>query len=198
MRVRGAVVAALVALVAASCASAADVDSSGSPDQSRPRVSAAKSSHAPTSETPARSTSAPTTPSTTTPPSSLPSPAKRMVLRNSVGGLPSFLTPSRNIGCLIAAGAVRCDILERTYGDPPAPVDCQGDYGQSIAVDRKGIGRLVCATDTVIDMDAPVLQYGTATTVDDFGCVSAQSGVTCYNLVTKHGFALSQAAPSLF
>jgi len=121
-----------------------------------------------------------------------------MRLPNGVGDVSSFVTPSRNIGCLIVPQSVRCDILEHTYGDPRKPADCQGDYGQSIAVGRRGIGQFVCVTDTVVALDTPVLRYGTSTTVGDFGCTSAPTGVTCYNLLTEHGFALSRAAPLLF
>ncbi len=193
MRMRHGVVAVLVALSVASCASATDVKSTGAPVQSpsetapttSPSESAAPTQPTETSEPP------------TTPPTS-PETPERLELPNTLGEISVFLTPSRNIGCQISARLVRCDILEHTYGDPRKPADCAGDYGQSLAVDTQGIGQFVCVSDTVVMRTAPVLQYGSSTSVGDFGCTSRQTGITCYNLLTEHGFELSQASPALF
>ncbi len=193
MPMRHGVVAVLAALIVASCASAADVKSTGAPVQSPAATSPTTSPH--DSETPTEP--AATSEPPTTPPTSQETP-ERLVLPNTVGEISVFLTPSRNIGCQISAGLVRCDILEHTYGDPRKPADCTGDYGQSLAVDTKGIGQFVCVSDTVIMRTAPVLQYGSSTSVGDFGCTSRQTGITCYNLLTEHGFELSQASPALF
>ncbi len=115
-----------------------------------------------------------------------------------VGAIPAFLTPSRNIGCAIAASQVRCDIGQHVYREPKKPSDCQGDYGQSIAITTTGIAAFICVTDTVIAPRAPVLSYGSSTVVGDFGCTSRQSGIRCYYLKSKHGFWLSQEQPALF
>lgn len=115
-----------------------------------------------------------------------------------VGAVPVFLTPSRNIGCMVTDAGARCDIREHVYKTPPKPAGCQGDYGQSIEVTTSGIASFVCVTDTVMNEGAPVLEYSTSTVVGDFGCTSLMSGIRCYYLKSKHGFWLSQEHPALF
>jgi hypothetical protein len=115
-----------------------------------------------------------------------------------VGAVSSFLTPSRNIGCLITDDQARCDIRQHTYRTPDKPDDCQGDYGLSIVVPDKDVALFVCVTDTVIDPRAPVLAYGTSTVVGHFGCTSRTTAIRCYDLKSGHGFWLSRETPSLF
>jgi len=191
--------ASLAALtVIVGCASATDVRSEAGTTASGPRpapdsdettrVATRPSESAPSPE------NTPTEASPTTPPPDRP----RKQLPNTVGALPSFQLPSRNIGCVIGKVYVRCDIVDRRYRDPRPPPNCRGDYGSAVGVTRRGIARFLCISDTVIDRSAPVLQYRTSTEVGDFGCTSRLTGVYCYQLVNRHGFRLSQDAPSLF
>lgn len=198
MRARRLLAVVLAAATLAGCASAADVAMSERPvkqgDGSK-QHGPAKSSPS-TTETPSTSpveTTVPAPPSTPT----AQTPGARK-LPNVVGALPTFLTPSHNIGCAITDSQVRCDIREHRYRDPQPPPDCQGDYGQSIAVTSTGIAAFVCVSDTVVDPRAPVLSYASSTVIGNFGCTSRQTGIRCYYLESKHGFWLSQEQPALF
>ena len=177
-------VAAAVALLAG-CGVAADVaDSAGSAQPADP-----------TAAPPADSAPGPDEPTTG---EETGSGSSRLRLPNDVGPVPVFLTPSRNIGCAITEDSVRCDILQRSYDLPPRPPDCDGRWGRSIAVGRSGIAEFLCVQDTVVDPDAPVLEYGTSTEVGDFGCASSEQNISCYYLEDQHGFELSREAPAVF
>lgn len=138
------------------------------------------------------------------------------------GGVAAFASPSGRIVCLMAAGEfVRCDYL----GPDPAwnvPVPgCQLAFGRMLQVTDTAAG--ACVGDTLADSAVPgseftswwrsgeptttvagtalraaVLPYGTALAVADFRCESAESGVTCYNTSTGHGFSLAREAYRIF
>ncbi|MEP6664872.1 MAG: DUF6636 domain-containing protein [Nocardioidaceae bacterium] len=191
MRVRHLVALLCVtALCVSACASAGDIATTS---PSRPGATTPASA----SKGPTKSQSPSPTPSPTKPTKT---PGQRLVLPHTVGAISSFLTPSHNIGCLITNDAVRCDIRKHAYRSPPKPENCNGDYGQSIEVTRSGIGSFICVTDTVIDVRAPVLRYGTSTVVGDFGCTSTEAGIHCYYLKSDvaHGFDLSRENPALY
>jgi hypothetical protein len=191
----------LAAVVLGGCASAEDVATenangarkAGESPVATPRSTSQPSKSSP-SQTPEPTSSSPTDSPSTSPPGN----GRRRNLPNVVGAIPTFVTPSHNIGCAIGAGQVRCDIGEHVYRAPRKPADCDGDYGQSLAVTTTGIATFICVTDTVIDRRAPVLSYGTSTVVGDFGCTSRQAGIRCYYLKSKHGFWLSQEQPVVF
>jgi hypothetical protein len=191
------------AVVLSGCASAEDVASETS-NVSRPDKEPAKAPpHSDETSPPSASPSTLPEPSTSTKTSSSPTnspqpPRRERTLPNVVGAIPTFLTPSHNIGCAIGNGQVRCDIIDHVYKPPKKPADCRGDYGQSVAVTETGIAAFICITDSVIDRQAPVLSYGSSSVVGDFGCTSRQSGIRCYYLTSKHGFWLSQDQPVLF
>jgi hypothetical protein len=107
--------------------------------------------------------------------------------------LPSFDSPSRNIGCMLIGGLARCDIVKRNWVPPPRPKACPHivDYGQGLEVGRSGTAEFVCAGDTARDPTAEVLPYGTASQVGPFVCVSRTSGMTCTNRMNGHGFFIS-------
>lgn len=139
---------------------------------------------------------------TETPPSKEPSdqPGERPVkqLPHDVGEVTSFSSPSRNIGCLITSSSVRCDIEQKSYQEPQRPASCQLDYGNAIAVALDDSeASFVCAGDTVLGA-RKVLAYNTSTEVGDFGCTSRETGMTCYNLRTRHGFTVSREYVDLF
>ncbi len=145
--------------------------------------------------------SEPTAP-TETPPTTAPTeepgerPAKQ--LPHDVGPVTYFSSPSRNIGCLITESSVRCDIEQKSYKEPRRPASCQLDYGQAIVVTRDDSeASFICAGDTVLGAKK-VLSYHTSTEVGDFGCTSRETGMTCYNLRTRHGFTVSREYVGLF
>jgi hypothetical protein len=104
-----------------------------------------------------------------------------------------FRTPSGNIGCRFTDEPqyLRCDILQ-TSDAPPKPKSCDLDYGHSYALNRRGRARVLCAGDTVVDQNAPVLRYGRTRHLGNMTCESKRTGLTCFNLA-GHGFVLSRA-----
>ena len=112
-------------------------------------------------------------------------------LRNVVGKIRSFSSPSSNIGCRITRSGVRCDINKRGYRPPRKPRNCNQAYGNAFAVSR-GEPRFACVGDTVLGARTK-LAYGTATRVGRFGCQSRRDGMRCYNLRTGRGFLVSRA-----
>jgi len=112
-----------------------------------------------------------------------------------------FRTPSDNIHCMAdvwdGTAELRCDIRDNTASAPPAPVDCDLDWGNAFAV--LGAARpavRICAGDTVMNPDYPVLSYGSRWEQHGFTCSIATDGVTCAN---RHGngFFLSKKNQTL-
>ncbi len=112
-------------------------------------------------------------------------------LRNVVGKVRRFSSPSTNIGCDLTAKGVRCDIEKRRYRPPRKPRSCNLDYGNAFTVGA-GEPEFACVGDTVLGARR-TLGYGTATRVGDYGCQSRRDGVRCYNLRTGRGFLVSRA-----
>lgn len=112
-------------------------------------------------------------------------------LRNVVGKVRRFSSPSTNIGCRLSAKGVRCDIEQRRYRPPRKPRSCNQDYGNAFTVST-GEPEFACVGDTVLGARTK-LAYGTATRVGDYGCQSRRDGMRCYNLRTGRGFMVSRA-----
>lgn len=114
--------------------------------------------------------------------------------------LQTFESPTGNIGCQIAGGVARCDVGQRTWSLPPRPASCssQVDFGQGAQVGSSGSGQLVCAGDTARDPTGAKLDYGSASQVGDFVCVSRANGITCTNRTNGHGFLVNRDRYSLF
>ncbi len=113
-----------------------------------------------------------------------------------------FLSPDGNIACNIDMNmGVRCDIIDADWPRPPRPADCQNSYGHMIAINPWiGLGKpaeFICAGDTVFGSDEP-LPDGESITSGAFRCDSADSGITCRNTETGHGFSISRDAYQLF
>ena len=109
-----------------------------------------------------------------------------------------FQTPSGNIGCVMGGGAVRCDIKEKSWTAPPKPSWCDVDWGFGLDVGRKGRGGYVCAGDTVLSADSPVLGYGEKLFKNRYKCSSKQKGVRCVNRKSGHGFFISRQEARVF
>jgi hypothetical protein len=112
--------------------------------------------------------------------------------------LTHFTSPSGNIGCVIDTGGVRCDIAERNWSPPPRPADCNLDYGHGISIGAGKPARVVCAGDTTIGSGGEPLAYGDAIAAGPMRCESAQSGITCRDVESGHGFSISREAYRLF
>jgi hypothetical protein len=93
---------------------------------------------------------------------------------------------------------VRCDVKEHSWEAPPKPSWCDVDWGGGVAVDRHGDAGFLCAGDTTLDPNHPVLQYGDKITRGRFKCKSKQSGMKCVNTRNEHGFVASRDSVDLF
>ena len=104
-----------------------------------------------------------------------------------------FVMPSGNIGCGYTDDPnhyLRCDILQSS-DMPRKPRSCDLDYGHAYAMNRRGKARTLCAGDTVVNRNAPVLDYGEKKKIGGFTCRSRMSGLRCRNK-SDHGFFLSR------
>ena len=115
--------------------------------------------------------------------------------------LAAFRSPSGNIFCRIGPGQAACEVREGRVGPPIA-----GLCGESTAPD---VGRLelaegrvtpVCNTDSIADPGAPKLAYGRRATVPgvEVTCLSEESGVTCVDPATEHGFFIARGSFTTF
>ena len=110
--------------------------------------------------------------------------------------LTTFSTPSGNIGCVMDPEYVRCDIRERSWEAPPAPSDCELDFGQGIELADETRSHLVCAGDTTLGAQE-TLEYGETSRVGPYRCTSAAAGMNC-QAQSGHGFFLSKETYELY
>ncbi|MGE5407945.1 MAG: DUF6636 domain-containing protein [Syntrophothermus sp.] len=115
----------------------------------------------------------------------------------AASALQGFQSPSRNIGCVISAGSVRCDIAKKSWKPPPKPANCPLDFGFAIGLGKHHRARFLCAGDTALGM-GPVLGYGSSIRRGRFRCASRTDGVRCVNLRNGHGFFISRQRYRLF
>ena len=113
------------------------------------------------------------------------------------GAATFFETPSHNIGCVISKSGARCDIREHAWKPPPKPDSCPVDWGNGLAVGRRGFGHWVCAGDTVFG-GKRVLGYRKSIRRGRFECTSRRNGVRCVNERNEHGFKLSRRVARWF
>jgi len=110
-----------------------------------------------------------------------------------------FTSPSGNIGCMMDTDYVRCDILEHDWVPPLRPATCPSftGYGQGIVITAGTAAAFVCAGDTVLRSGDP-LDYGQSMTNGVMSCTSVESGVTCRDMSSGHGFTISRQEYQLF
>ena len=112
-----------------------------------------------------------------------------------------FHAPSGNIHCMIATGdwaEARCDIMQLTSKIPPAPADCDLDWGHAFAIGpQDNQGARACVGDTVADPNGMTLAYGDHVDLGGFRCSSESTGMTCTN-PAGHGFTIAKATQKLF
>jgi hypothetical protein len=110
---------------------------------------------------------------------------------SALGALKGFQTPTRNIGCLLADGRLRCDIGEHTASIPfRKPSGCPLEWGDSLQMTARSRPSGVCHGDTVL-RQGQVVRYGRTWHAGGFTCTVRQSGVTCRNRA-GHGWFLSR------
>ena len=119
----------------------------------------------------------------------------------SAMALTSFVTPSRNIGCIGDRTEVRCDIKTTSATPPKRPKNCDLEWGDAFQVGPKGRASGVCHGDTALPAPGQrgvrVLAYGTSITFKKITCTSRTTGLTCRN-TAGHGFTLSREKIRLF
>jgi hypothetical protein len=105
-------------------------------------------------------------------------------------GSTNFDTPSGNITCTwesTGAGPLRCEISERTSAPPPRPADCDLSWAtRYVELTSAGARDGLCTGGIATPYRANVLPYDTALIVDQYGCLSELTGVTCRHLPTIH------------
>lgn len=100
----------------------------------------------------------------------------------------NFQMPSKNIGCHIGGGVLRCDILSGLNPEPKK--QCDLDWvGLLLRNSHRAIPN--CAGDTVYKKGAPVLAYGRRWKSRRITCISRESGLRCDN-ASGYGFKLSR------
>jgi hypothetical protein len=100
----------------------------------------------------------------------------------------SFQLP--NIGCLLASGVLRCDILSGL--DPEPTASCELDW-VGLSIGRTRAAAPNCAGDTIFNPDMPTLAYGSSWSRKGITCESRRTGLRCSN---RQGHELSLARGS--
>jgi hypothetical protein len=108
-----------------------------------------------------------------------------------------FQTPSGNIHCVILQANIRCDIIKITAKIPPKPKNCEFDWGRVFILGIRGNGYRTCYSDTVINPQNPILQYGATLRYQGITCTSRRTGLTCVNRDQK-GWELSRERQRFF
>jgi len=111
-----------------------------------------------------------------------------------------FRTPSGNVTCHVSDlptnVSARCDIAQFSYPPPPNPgVACP--RLDALTVGAEGPGEFTCAPQTPVPAGAEApstLAYWDSVQVGRFTCKSKDTGVSCENTQTNHGFELGATA----
>jgi hypothetical protein len=109
----------------------------------------------------------------------------------------NFVSPSGNIGCYLDESGARCDIVRKNWQPPPAPADCELDWGNGISVHQREEATFTCAGDTVLG-GKEKLAYGKSLRAGDFTCSSDSKAMRCENTESGHGFTLAVEQYNLF
>ena len=105
----------------------------------------------------------------------------------------TFKMPSGNIGCALLGTTLRCDI--RSGLKPPPAKACAGDWTGAVLA-ATGKAKPSCASDTIYDDSAPVLDYGSTWGGGGLSCLSSTSGLQCSS-TAGHSFFLSRGSWSV-
>jgi hypothetical protein len=108
-----------------------------------------------------------------------------------------FRSPTGGIGCVLGGGTLRCDVVGGIVPLPPMPRSCPFDWGQGFWMNAHGRAAPVCAGDTALNRDAPVVRYGTTWRHGAFACASSADGMRCKN-ADGHGFMIARGEASRF
>ncbi|MBU8537418.1 DUF6636 domain-containing protein [Falsiroseomonas tokyonensis] len=89
--------------------------------------------------------------------------------------------PSGNIRCEVMDRALRCEIVNFSFARPPAPEECDSDWGHAYALAARGPSAVLCAGDLVVSPRLPVLGHGARWSGAGVVCTSGQAGLRCVN-----------------
>lgn len=105
-------------------------------------------------------------------------------------------SPSLNISCEIGADSVSCSIAERYYAEN-GQEDCDASLFSLTTTDSTA---LACGEEFigVEGQQVHTLEYGTSVANDSYACSSEETGMTCWNQWTGHGFTLNRNAYETF
>jgi hypothetical protein len=112
--------------------------------------------------------------------------------------LKTFSSPSGNIGCVLESTSARCDVRQHIYTTGLKPDSCKLDWGDSLEVSNQGLVDWVCHGDTVVQPGAAVLPYGKSSRQGAITCDSADTGITCTQRPSGHGFLISRERYRIF
>lgn len=114
--------------------------------------------------------------------------------------LSAFVLPSGNIWCEMTETSATCTILQFTFTAPQVPAGCTGSVGNVLTVTGGEQASMPCVTGAppAVPAEAPVLEYGQASTVGEMTCHSSTNGATCRHNPTGAGFAVARGGFTLF
>lgn len=108
-----------------------------------------------------------------------------------------FRSPTGNLACVLSTTGAACDIKEHQYVVPAAPSNCAG-FGDRVGMDVGAPAMLACHTTSFFDQGLPTQTYNAPLTAGSISCVLAeQTGVSCRDAVSGHGFTLSKQGYTL-
>lgn len=118
----------------------------------------------------------------------------------------AFMTPSANIACNWSVTnptgelGINCAAKERTSPPPARPANCELNWATSyVQLHPDGVvNDGVCTGGVLTPSIANTLPYGSALVAGDFGCLSAEAGVTCAHIPSGRGFVLSREKLTTF
>lgn len=115
--------------------------------------------------------------------------------------LAAFRSPTGNIFCRIEPGQAACEVREGRI-EPPVAGLCGEGPATDVGRVELAAGRAVpvCNTDSIRDTSAPKLPYGRSAAVPGVAitCLSEESGVTCVDPDTEHGFFIARGSFATF
>jgi len=110
-----------------------------------------------------------------------------------------FQLSSGNIFCDIDDNAIRCDLTNHTFPNPPLPAGCDASFGwgHAYSVGATGAPRVLCGGDTVVNRGARVLRAGSQWRGQGVTCNAERASIRCTNGEGR-GFEITRAKLTLF
>jgi hypothetical protein len=103
-------------------------------------------------------------------------------------------SPTGNISCALEEDSVSCSLEDSDFSGAGLE-DC-GDDPFTISVADDAAGR-ACG-DSVLSDSAETLAYDSSAMRGDMACTSRSDGMTCWNIMTGHGFTVNRASYDTF